>query len=59
MWNEGHDAHEAARDDLLIEADLMAELQETSFWEGYREDELPVATRDVTYEDEIDWRDAA
>ena len=50
---------EYLRDDLLIEADLMAEVQSASFWEGYREDELPLAERDVSYEDEWDWAAAA
>ena len=45
-------------DDALIEADLQAELEQTSFWEGYREDGLPVGEREI-YPDEIDWSEAA
>lgn len=54
MWNEGWDDRAHLLDDLLIEADLMAELQETSFWEGWRED------KDVELRpDEYDWSEAA
>lgn len=59
MWNDSFDEREYLRDDLLIEADLMAEVQSASFWEGYREDELQLAERDVSYEDEWDWAAAA
>lgn len=47
MWDD----LEWLRDDLLIEADLQAELESPSFWEGYREDELPLEERDVSYEE--------
>lgn len=42
-------------DDLLIEADLMAELQETCFWEGYREPEDHDGPELELREDEYDW----
>jgi hypothetical protein len=57
MWGEGFDDRAHLLDDALIQADLMAELQETSFWEGYREDGVPIEER--SYEDEIDWSEAA
>lgn len=57
MWNEGWDQRAPLLDDLLIEADLRGELETCSFWEGYREDAVPVEDR--VYEDEIDWAQAA
>lgn len=51
MWGEGFDDTEYLRDDLLIEADMMAELETADFWSGYREDELPLEERDVSYEE--------
>lgn len=59
MWNEGYDTTEYLRDDLLIEADRLSEIDMASFWDGYREDDLPVAERDLSYEDEFDWATAA
>lgn len=47
MWDD----LEWMRDDLLIEADMLAELETPSFWTGYREDELPVEERDISYEE--------
>lgn len=52
MWNENWDDREYLLDDLLIEADLMTELEETPFWEGYR-DVQP--DRELVFEDEFDW----
>lgn len=49
MWNE--DDRQWLLDELLDQADLMSEVNTASFWEGYREDELPAAERDVSYEE--------
>lgn len=38
-------------DELLIEADLKAEVNTASFWEGYREDDVPVEQRETDYEE--------
>jgi len=52
MFGEAWDDRGYLLDDALIEADLRTEELETpSFWEGYREDELPV--------DQRDWGEAA
>lgn len=49
MWDD----LEWQRDDLLIEADSIEEVGISDFWAGYREDELPLEERDVTFEGEL------
>lgn len=47
MWDD----LEWQRDDLLIDADQIEEVGTASFWEGYREDDIPLAERDFDCED--------
>lgn len=49
MWDD----LEYLRDDMLIEADSIEEVGLVTFWQGYREDELPLEERDVSYEEEM------
>lgn len=48
MWGEGFDDRGHLLDDLLIEADRYEEeLEVPSFWDGYREDGVPVKEPDL------------